>query len=260
MKKPIKALVHFLCCLIVLFGIFAGYSIKNSLLEFFSQNYLVYVILFVVFMIVHFIYKRKFYFDYKLVIYYLAASLVLFGFCASARSTRGFGILDTYPAYTAKTYYEYWGSCYNGNSDISAWLKEKTGEEIPYVYVSISAGDGQHKLADSTVAIFEKMRNQAIEDFYTYENDDEINNHDIYEALDAYSGIRVYEDYFNKDSNEHYYDYSIENKVLSMADILTLANDQYVNINLECDTGMYTLKANGVLIQTEKYMAEEVYQ
>ncbi len=128
-----------------------------------------YLLLFVVYVIAHFVYKRKIELKASYIAVYLAAALAAAGITAAGWKTRGFGMADRYELFTDKyLIYNYNADAFSDDLGKNIVMSENGYDWESAVSVSFEltvSEDEKEKYAEP-VGIMEKLRKQAIDDTY----------------------------------------------------------------------------------------------
>ncbi|MDO4198568.1 MAG: hypothetical protein Q4D13_06245 [Erysipelotrichaceae bacterium] len=224
-----------------------------NVLQCFMDNIFWYVIVFALFVAAHFIYKRKFYFHWKMPAFYIGAIIVSVLFGLICQSTRGFNLSYTYNrTYKYGNINIYSNSFdYEGLQEIRAYAKEKTGIDDPNIYCNINIDSygitHTYVIDDEVKDIIDKYRNILIEDFYDKSHDSYRSYTSLY--IDCYSSD-TYENRYDRNHTSYSY-YGIAE--ISMDDLLKLVSYPYITISLELDYSQYQLMPDGELRLTEVY-------
>lgn len=244
--------------LLVLFGISSNYSYSyGGIFDFLEEFFVLYLITFALFVIAHFVYKRKFYFNIKLPIFFIIALSLSLIFCTTARSTNGFGLAYKYPKDDKNVKYELYTSMFSNN--IYEWFNDKTGVDSGFIDISITTINNDGKLNKEVIDKLEEFRLEAINQFYEPKNNNEDSN-ESYISLYVYNGYKVKD---NKEDYEekHYYHLL---KEIELSTLFSLADYDDVEIIITCEYGDYKLSKNGELLLINRYnvyegIQEEVY-
>ena len=234
--------IHFYVA-VVLFLItsFFDYS-YSSVLDFISDQFVLYLIVFAIYVAAHFLYKRKLYFSYKLPLIFVSAVIISFLFAGACRVTKGFGISYMYDPDDAFAVYELNGDCDRATEQ---YVFEKTGQyELDnWIYVNISTADRQGHPKESspeTLAIFDSFRRQAIEEFYSDKREIQFYNDKSY-----YTNLGV-----SSGNNDYYY--SVQRQI-TLDELLTLAKDGNVSVYINTMDDTYRLMSDGSLMTIYNY-------
>jgi hypothetical protein len=200
--------------------------------------------LFAVFVAAHFLYRRKFYFSYKLPLFYVIAMIVTLSCSSLFLNHKAFGLSDRYEIAKGKDYITING-WFEADSEIYRFIKETNGSDPEYVQVLIEIGhemvigddmDYFPEMSEETSAIVDEYRRKAIE--YFYEED-----YDLYACgsmmINSRSGIR-------------YYQYSLK-EFPDLEALKKLAEDKAVRITISTVDREYRMKSNGTLMLTQIY-------
>ena len=224
---------------ICVMGISANYD-SGKLTTFLMDNLVLYLIIFILFVVAHFVYMRKFYFSVKFPIYYIIICIICISFCNLAYQQDGFGLAYKYPAYDENTtcrfyYYE------NDSGEVTKWVRQQTEDNSNYVDVEINAIGA---LQENTIKIINDLRKELIDKTYQYKNKYEYTDHSLNLTL-----------YHNSNEYEYdYYNYYSVHVVLSVDTLKQLAKDAWIDIRIYTDNGLYTLDADGNLNKTVEYL------
>ena len=206
----------------------------KDVFEFFSDFFIAYLLLFAVFVAAHFVYKRKFYFSYKLPLFYCVALVISIVFALVCRQTHGFGLSYAYPKNDYKAYYTMscWYSRFeNYNRELFDYCESQIGTPIEDVSVYVEANSKYHntEINEETYEIFDEMRKDAINKFY----EDHNGYRNIYLMISS-----------SKDNN--YYSYDVGSD-LSINQLKGLAADDNVKVTIALDYEEYVMDKEGNL-------------
>ena len=222
--------------LIICLFLIASFYNRNysSIIEFLGDYSILYILLFAVFIAAYFVYRRKFYFSYKLPLFYvivLAVSL----FCAQmCIDHKGFGLSDRYKKASGKDYctVDIW---LESENDIYRYVQQNYEEDPIYVEVFIEVGRSDPGIAvdmsDQTADLIDELRKEAIDHFYESRNEDERDHGSLCIS--------------NKASYEYYQYYLGEFSDMDM--ILEFAKDPAVNVTVTTANRQYRLLKDGSL-------------
>ena len=237
-------LVIYLYVFLILFMISSSFNYGyGSFGEFISDMFIVYLMLFVVFVVAHFIYKRKLYFSYKFPLFFVIAAMLTLGFTSLARSTKGFGLSQSYDhndklgGYTLYTYFD------GIPSEIKEAFVQIDGVDIEdtYLYCIVSANEKsdlkvpKKEISENSLALFEKYRQSGIDYFYNKDGNAQKSNLNIVS------------------SDGHYYYYGIKESV-AYSDLLEFAKDPVIKVVLNNNSGEFELQSDGTLRVLTIYM------
>ena len=205
----------------------------TSLGDFFSSYFIPYIILFAVFVVAHFVYKRKLYLSIKMPIFYVAVLILTLLFVSIFKNNNAFGLAYKYKMYDDSNYYLSIWEDYQ--EDVLKELNDLSDEGVAYYSVEIVAYPEAHKINSSTLEIFSKVRLEAIDNFYesgTYNN----------------SHLSIYE----KDGAIYEY-YSLIESV-DYDTLKELAKDKEVSITFFSNNGnLYTMNKDGKIVSEDSY-------
>ena len=223
--------------LLVLFIISSLYSFwYDTFIDFFRENFTIYLSVFAVYVAVHFIYKRKTYFSGKMLLSFFLALAIALGLAFAARSTRGFGLSDSYIRNDVKATYML-NSWYNTpEKEISELLQEASGRKPEYISVYVETKDKRKEdLRQESAEVFEKFRLNAIDQFYSSSEKNFMGSLSIISA----------------DKTQYNYNFDLQ---IELNDLLVLAEDPNIYVSIDCDYGVYQLLEDGSLRLVEDYL------
>lgn len=229
--------------LLVLFGISSNYSYAyTGIFSFLKEFFVLYIITFALFVIAHFVYKRKFYFNIQLPIFFVITLIISLLFCTSARKTNGFGLANTYISDNKKVLYEMNYPVFD--SDIYDWFQSEIEENVDYMDIFIKADNTKGDLSYEAIAEIEKYRTFAINQFY--EKKDVEDNMSI-----SYVSLNVRD--INQNTSRHYH----FTKRIELENIKDLAKYNDIEITITSSIGDYKLSKNGDLLLINRYNVYE---
>lgn len=235
----------------VLFLAASGYNYYyRNIWEFFGDFFIVYLLIFAIYVAAHFMHKRKFYMNFKLPLVFILITALTFGVGLLARNTNGFGLSQSYPKYDKTAEYQLNGYFYYEQNELAEYIKETNSEDtIGYLYYSIGTDDWykDRELKDSTVQIFEEIRQEAIKQFYE--------SNDKYSYMDFDSNINLSVNSKQNGKTKYYY-YSVSGYYFRLDDFKTLASDPYIDVTFSTNYGDYKMKTDGTLVQVNSYIVE----
>ena len=243
-------LVIYLYVFLILFMISSSFNYGySSFSNFMSNMFIVYLMLFVVYVVAYFVYKRKLYFSYKLPLVFILAAMLTIGFAGVARKTKGFGLAQVYDHNDRFGQYILYSYMEEIPSQITEALKEIEGVDADdtYLYVVISANDtkGENiprkEIGESSMALFEKYRGYGIDYFYSGRREGQNTNMNIFGSDGA-----------------HYY-YGIKESI-AYKDMLEFAKDSAVTVSLNNNSGEYELLPDGSIKLLALYMDTVTYK
>ena len=233
----------FLC----LFGISANYSlIYYGLLDFLEEFFIAYLIVFALFIIAHFIYKRKFYLSFETTIFFVAAVVLSLFFCSCARTTKGFGISNLYEKANSSTRYVVYAS---DEKEISDYVSKKLNIGETYTSINIEIGGKGNETDEYVINLVENYRKTAIEQFYSRTRTEYKN----YMRLEVYNNYEELDDLLQYSNS---YNYVLDN-VIDLSTLLELAKHDGVKIIISVYNGDYLLSKNGDLLLLNLYNSYE---
>ena len=212
----------------------------SSLFKYFSDYFFVYLLLFAVFVAAHFIYQRKLYFDYRLPAYFVAALAISLIFAFAARGSRGFGISESYVKNDRNAYYTLNEWCEAG-SETYQYLSRQIGSDETFISIYVDAGNEKTRpeLNEETAAIFEKLRREAIDLYYS----------DYQAYRDSDTGNLNISSYDGNRRNSYFY----QTRPITIEELMTLAEDKNCHVMINCELGDYVMGSNGQLRVTNIY-------
>ena len=256
-------LIIYLYTFLCVFMIATMYTYGYSLLEFFENYFFLYLLVFALFVIAHFVYKRKFYLNFKLPAYFIAVIVVCLLFTSLARATKGFGLSYSYPRNDSSAIYHMYQN-FDGssnevrNDEIARWFysqESATGEmnnydingDYYYFTLQIDSNNIVNNFArrpnlQSTTDIMDRLRGEMIDAFYAKDHESSPRETYFYTRLEIYNGVKGKGDY------ETSYSYNSTYVKLSLNDILTLAKDPNVSVHISSYYEYY-VTAGGKLVK-----------
>lgn len=220
---------------LVIFGISSNFSLHQEFIDFLVENISLYLVTFVLFVIAHFVYKRKFYFNIKLPLYFLSVLVICMIFISAARNNKGFNIAYKYPEIDGNTQLKFNIDCYE-DSQILEWFNEELDKNIDNLYINISADISyDSKINKATSDIIDKYRKYMIDEFYQTGIKEDTSG--------DYASLSI----SHNDSNKNYYYYS-STLSITVDELKTLAKDNLVSINISDYENDYTIDENGKLV------------
>ena len=162
---------------------YSGWKVFNE------GKLILYILIFVLYVIANFVYKRKIFLSVKMVVLFTAFFLFGVGSVYMAKETRGFGISDMYVKNDPNVAYEYTSySYFDGESPDEAinWFYREVvsnGELFSYnaeadeirtleagsidmSYTVMAKPYADKTLSPQTISLFERIREKAIENYY----------------------------------------------------------------------------------------------
>ena len=242
-------LVIYLYVFLILFMISSTFNYGySSLGHFMSDMFIVYLMLFVVYVVAYFVYKRKLYFSYKLPLVFIMAAILTLGFSTVARKTKGFGLAQAYDHNDRLGRYTLYSYMEQIPSEITESLKQIEGVDAndTYLYAVISCNEEKEikvprkEISEDSLALFEKYRASGIDYFYKAQKEGQNSNLNILS------------------SDKRYYYYGIKESV-AYKDMLEFAKDPAVTVILNNNSGEYELLPDGSLKLLTLYMDTVTY-
>lgn len=231
---PLIINVYVFICLAIIATAF-DFNIDN-LITFISNYFIFYLLLFAIYVVAYFVYKRRFTFSYKLLLNYILAIIITLMIALGFKNTKAFGLSDKYIVKNNNHYgMSMWN--FNSNDDIYALLR-KTGDQsdADFIQVYVEVGDEKYNMpiTDSTLKIMESLRREAIVEFYDTRSED-----------DYITSLYVN----SKDDNNHdrYYQYSLKVRP-TLAQLQEILKDPLVKVFVYTESNQYMLNADGELI------------
>ena len=232
--------VIYIYVFLMMFIISSNYSYSyNNFTGFLSDSFFMYLMLFIVYVAAHFVYKRKLYFNYKLPLAFIIAFVLTISFISVARTTKGFGLSEAYKHNDKKanwTFNMYYNDANRYPKQIVEAAKEAGLEEVYYLSIYVHTGDTKYvrEMRDSTLEVLEKYRVDAIDKFYSNIDDGD------------WSTINIF------GSNGYHYYYSMLGYI-SYDDLCTLAKDPLTRITIDVGSAEMVLNYDGTLKVTTIY-------
>lgn len=226
-------IIHiYLCMCLFLISAFNDYTYAN-IIQFLKNNLIAYVALFGVYVAAHFIYKRKLFISYKLPLIFIVLMLLSILINSAFKQTQGFGLSQMYLKNDYYGQYNYNSYYYNEyDQKLVDNFEEKVGYKLTNYNVSVSANNyearnNRLKLEEETIELFEKIRQEGINNFYN--------------STDSKASLMV-NSYVGNISQ--YYSYGLP-RTLTYDELLTLAKDKNVSVIIYTEYGEYVLGGNG---------------
>ena len=157
--------------LICLFLIASCYNRNyHNIGDFLSDHCFLYILLFAVFVAAYFLYRRKFYFSYKMPLYYVIVMIISL-LCASlCIRYKAFGLSDRYEKAQGNDYCTI-DTLYQEDGELYQFVKETTGTDPEFVQVTVEVGYNDRKyrtipMSEQTSDLIESYRQKAIAYYY----------------------------------------------------------------------------------------------
>ncbi len=244
-------LVISLYLLLSIFTISTNFGVRSpryaGLSEFLKEQFILYVLLFAVYMAAHFIYKRKFYFTYKMPVFFILAMVLSLCFASAGRSTKGFGLAQHYDMAQGKDYcmINCWNEAGDGDRTYIDLIEKETGTKADYVsvYIEINRWHGMPglEMSEETSKIIDELRKQGIREYYSDEREKTFTA--SMSIQDTESGM--------------YYNYELMQRP-DVESIRRLAKDPVVKVTFATEYGEYRMTNSGLLKMTEQYYMDPV--
>ena len=227
---PFIIFIYVILCMLM---IISSYNFNDyGIFQFFTRNIASYVLLFAIFMIAYFLYKRKLSFNYKLPVLYIVLMICSLIFAETAKMTKGFGLTNNYLKYDDRAKYTinsdqgyYYDSDYD--PDLLRLAQNTIGRNPTYIGVSIIASGKTTPISKNTLDFIENIRDKSIDEFYS--------------VKDNTYGIAM--DITNDNSNRYYHC----SGRLGLKDLMTIVNDKTVQVNIYFDEFTFRLDKDGKL-------------
>ena len=205
-----------------------------NLFEFMKEYFILYVLLFAIYAVAHFIYKRKLSVSIRQPIFYVIAMIIALLFVGLWRNSKGFNLAYRYhqiqndDTVSINNWYD------DQNSDLISYIKKETGSErVSYVSVNVEALTGgriKMEMSDQSKKIFEDIRISAVDYFYQDNSKDDSNT--IMNINDNDKGLYIY----------HFA------SSLTSDQLIKLAKDPAVSVMIDFDDGRYVVTSKGKMI------------
>ncbi len=239
-------LVINLYLIVCVFAIATLYGMRyKGLGEFLGDHFVLYILLFAAFVAAYFLYRRKFYFSFRLPAFYLIVVLISLLFVSSARSSRGFGLSDRYEKAKGPDIanIDIWFA--DADNEMNDYIYEQQGKRSGYVGVFVQVnGDKTANqvslMSEETSDIIERYRKKAIDDFYEGE----------YAEYETSSHITIV-----PDGGFSYSQYTC-NEAIALKDLIALAKDPSVRITVTTEEGEYRIGTDGTLRIYHSYVPD----
>ena len=192
-------LIIYLYTSLCLFGISCNYQFTSNVANFVKEFVVFYILCFALFVLAHFVYKRKFYFNAKMIVFFVLSIVISLTFCFAAFKTKGFGISEK--DNLSDTYVKYSIEIVSENDKINDYIHEKTNEMIidKYIWINIETQDKQ--INDELFSLLKGYKQNAINQFYSKKST--INSY-----MNVYDNYVINGDTEGFDRNYHYNFYS----------------------------------------------------
>lgn len=216
-------------------------SHRTNILAIFSSALLLYVLVFALYMVAHFIYLRKLSLNVKTPIIFILIVALCLLFTNTIAEKLGYSLSKTYIKDDNTTIYDYnvnyWDSEEVKNSPIRNWVIENipetseeeyldyaSPEDYRYMTISITNANAKSELSKEIVDLFEKIRFEAIERHYEELEKIDIISDDGMAIIGVDSNLRVnnvvrrnnygsYESLRQYNYHNVYYDFSLEDLI-----------------------------------------------
>ena len=213
--------------------------------EFLGDHFVLYILLFAVFVAAYFLYHRKFYFSFRLPVFYLAVVAVSLLFVTSARNSRAFGLSDRYVKAQGPDVanIDIWFA--DTDNEINDYIFEQQGTRGEYIGVFVQVNGDKianriSVMSEETSDIIDRYRKMAIDDFYEGEfTEDKASSH-----------ITIV-----PDGGFSYSQYTC-NEAIALKDLIALAKDPSVRITVSTEAGEYRIGTDGTLRIYQSYVPE----
>lgn len=217
----------FICLLLAAVTVFSGRVSVH--LEDFGEYFFIYILVFAAYVIAHFVYRRRFYIDMKMLVFLVISIGITVSFCYCAGATRGFGL--TYKYELKSDNYRYVYEIYEPEKvGLDEYLSDKD-IDAEYSYLIITGNSSEEtKLKKYTIDFFESCRRRSIENHYS--------DKDTYGGyLNVYDGIRDYT--YSMNFDRAYFYNGIDG--VTIDDVITLSKDPAVYVRIDTDRHAYRM-------------------
>ena len=226
--------------IVCLFLIASFFNLNYDGLKAFAEDYFVlYLLLFTVFIAAYFLYRRKFYFSWKLPLFYVAVLAVSL-FCATlCIEMKGFGLSYGYEKAQGKDFctINIWADQEN---QVYQYVKENSDLDPEYVQVYVEIGSKDIRInmgmKEETADIIEQLRVRAIDFFYEKHDELSVNGNM----------------FISDEKEEHFYQYQLK-EVPDLETLQKLAEDPAVSVMISTMQREYRLRPDGSLQILEDY-------
>ena len=235
---PLVINLYLVSCL---FLIAMGFGINtDNLLDFFRDNFVLYILLFAAFISAHFIYRRKLYIHWSLPVFYVIVMILTLLFAGICRNTQGFGLARRYEKVsgTDYCYINFWDNY--DSQELLDYARQQTGTNTGSVFFYVEVGNHEIRvlpMKDTTAEIIEKYREEAIEAYYSSDPD----------ARNDRGTMNI-----QNRENSRYYSYLIVSSP-TLSELKTLAADPTVYVTMSTDYGDYRILADGTIQVIDLY-------
>ena len=230
--------------LICLFLIASLYNLHyHNIGSFLADHCFLYILLFAIFVAAYFLYRRRFYFSYKMPLYFVAVMAISL-LCASlCIRYKAFGLSDHYEKAAGNDYCSI-DTLYQEDGDLYQYVKENLEEDPEFIQVTVEVGFYDRKyrtvpMSEQTSDLIERYRKKAIA--YYYEGG-------------GYDDSRTTGSMYITDTDENrYYQYQM-NEFPDLETLKLFAQDPIVKVVFSTEKGQYQLMADGT------FKAIQIYQ
>jgi len=228
---------------LVLFSIATDFNGIESITDFISSDFIFLIIVFVLYVVSHFVYRRKFYLDVKMIVTFLLILFLSLGFNYASTKTRGFGLGNRFVVNKDNAVYSMWMNFYNRETEVEEWFYSVTDEEKEYLSIDLEVDASKKVPNEDTIAIFEKYRELGVKQFYN-SNDISISEY----ATNSYGCLNISSHVKGGFGDKNMrYSYYLENFEISLDDLKILADDEAVSIYISIYYNEYVLEKNMAL-------------
>ena len=230
------------------FTIFTEYRLQTSARSFIGENIIFFLMIFAMYVIAYYVYKRKFFLDIKIVITYILIFFLSLGIVVVARNTHGFTLADRVVIKDNYAYEMYSWLSYPVEDEFLKGLGIDEKEAYKpdtyvgvYIRISGEISNKSGKMNEKSLAILEKYRTQAIDNYYSKKDTQEISSYDnymihIYEVIENTNLQTNYSTSFKYDGRKTWisvYNYNYVNGSISFEDLKALSYDKNISISVE---------------------------
>lgn len=217
----------------------------KDLISAISENIIFYIVIFAIYVSAHFVYRRQFYFDYKMLIFFIASVILSVLICTVLDTTNAFNAAYRQKINKDANYYIY---NYYEDEIQDPELKELfdsiyLSDDDGYMITNVRFDDIYTGIDENSLAIIDEYRIKLIDSFNAKRKNK-------YYYGQCSLNIYNYSDLF--DSTSYYYHGSVQ---LTYKQLLGLAKNPQIKVTFETPERIYRLMPDGDLIISEDFSA-----
>ena len=234
-------LIIYLYASLCLFGISCNWQFTDSVSNFIKEFAVFYVLCFALFVLAHFVYKRKFYFNIKMLVFFVLSIAISISFRFVAFKTKGFGLSQK--DNLSDTYVKYSIEIISDNDDISDYIHQKTNESFVDKYIWIDIQTQDKPLNKELFDLLKSYKQTAVEQFYTKRS-----------TINSY--MNVYDNYVMNGDTEGFdrnYNYNFNANLDNLETLFELVKYDEVKIHFYTNDAEYLMLKNKDLLAINLY-------